>query len=100
MPLWNDNTLSNEYRAFNVVIEKQIIITLNLEIPNKIDSKRLIILVKPGKQTGTMLGIRSKKKFIIKSIDINQPERHRQFIIKLPTGVKKVKAIIITTSQQ
>jgi hypothetical protein len=38
-----------------------------------------------------------KKRFIITPLAIEQPERHKQFEIKLPAHVHKVSDIIITT---
>lgn len=43
---------------------------------------------------------RSKRKYIIQVLEINDLERFRQFEIRLPANVKKVTGVIITTSQK
>lgn len=40
------------------------------------------------------------KKVIIHTLEISQPERLRQFEIKLPANIKCIKGVIITSSKK
>lgn len=40
-----------------------------------------------------------KKKYLIKEVVVNQPERHKSFDIALPRHTHKVTAVIITVSK-
>jgi len=46
-----------------------------------------------------MEGLRKKKKYVVAIVEISQPERHKQFEIKLPSNVAKVTGVIITSSR-
>jgi hypothetical protein len=46
-----------------------------------------------------MIKFTKKKKYLIHTMEISQLERHKQFEIKLPSNVKKVTGVIITTGR-
>jgi hypothetical protein len=42
---------------------------------------------------------KTNRKILIYKLEISQLERHRQFEIKLPANLKKIKGVIITVSK-
>jgi|GEM_PF-1567834 len=46
-----------------------------------------------------MEGLRKKKKYVVAIVEVRQPERYKQFEIKLPSNVAKVTGVIITSSK-
>jgi hypothetical protein len=41
---------------------------------------------------------KKKTKIIIHTIEVDEPERHRQFEIKLPANIKRIKGVILATT--